>query len=191
MAALSVPRLAPGIGLSTPTTEVPCLIYHWQARKCIDPVAGVVYGASGTPVGGVCADGYVRLGENGRGYLYAHRLIYEAVHGPIPEGLYVDHKNGCKSDNRISNLEAVTPSENLLRAFEQGLRRLGGQMRHSKLTPSLVRQIRKTIGAIATREWARRLKVDPATVRAVRQGTTWRHVPMRGRLPSRPRWRRQ
>ena len=190
MAALSLP-LDPGIGLATPTAEVVGLIYHWQSRKCIDPAAGVVYGASGVPVGGVCADGYVRLGENGRGYLYAHRLIYEAVLGLIPAGHYVDHKNGCKSDNRIANLEAVTPSENLLRAFERGVRQIGDQMRHSKLTPTLVRQIRNTTGTIATREWARRLKVDPSTVRAVRQGTTWRHVPMRGRLPSRPRWRRQ
>lgn len=184
-------RLHPHLGLCKPALTVRGLMLHTESRRSVDPKAGVVFGIAGAPIGGVCADGYVRLGQSASPHLYAHRLIYEAVHGSIPPGHYIDHKNGKRADNRISNLEAVTPSENLLRAFERGVRRIGEQMSHSKLTPDLVRQIRMTAGKIATREWARRLNVDPSTVRAVRKGTTWRHVPLRGRLPSRPRWRHQ
>ncbi len=36
-----------------------------------------------------------------------HRLVWEAVHGKIPEGVVVHHINGIRSDNRIENLIAL------------------------------------------------------------------------------------
>lgn len=42
-----------------------------------------------------------------------HRLIWEHVHGQIPDGKEIDHINGNRSDNRISNLRLVSRSENL------------------------------------------------------------------------------
>ena len=42
----------------------------------------------------------------------AHRLIWEMVVGPIPKGMQIDHINGKRSDNRISNLRLVTQAEN-------------------------------------------------------------------------------
>ena len=42
----------------------------------------------------------------------AHRVAYCIVHGSIPEGLEIDHINRVGTDNRISNLRAVTRSEN-------------------------------------------------------------------------------
>ena len=47
-------------------------------------------------------------------------LVSHAVHlawiGPIPDGFVVDHLNGVTTDNRASNLQAVTPAENARRA---------------------------------------------------------------------------
>ncbi len=43
---------------------------------------------------------------------YSHRLIWEYVNGEIPCGMFIDHINGCASDNRISNLKLVTPAQN-------------------------------------------------------------------------------
>ena len=40
------------------------------------------------------------------------RLVYEAFNGPIPEGLQVNHINEDKSDNRLENLNLMSPSEN-------------------------------------------------------------------------------
>lgn len=152
------------------------LIRHEQSGLLVDPKPGKIYGAWGTPIGAICADGYVRLGGRRKGYLYAHRLIWETVHGPIPPGLYIDHLNGRKADNRIANLDAVTPSENAFRAIAAGLVPVGEARAQAKLTDGDVRAIRRTVGEVPTREWARRLGVDPAVVRAVRHGRTWRHV---------------
>lgn len=171
-----------GVGVKPNTPWIRDVIRHEQTGLLVYPKRGVIYGAGGGPVGAVCGDGYVRLGGR-RGYpcIYAHRLIWETVHGPIPANLQIDHLNGRKADNRVSNLEAVTQSQNVLRALAMGLMPRGEEKVQAKLTDEAVRQIRKTVGKVATRKWARILGVDPSVIRAVRQGKTWRHVPMRSR----------
>jgi len=43
-----------------------------------------------------------------------HRLVMLAFVGPKPDGLQINHLNGRKDDNHVSNLEYCTLSENLL-----------------------------------------------------------------------------
>ena len=55
----------------------------------------------------------VALFKNSIGKWYQmHRLVWEAFNGKIPEGLQVNHINEIKSDNRLSNLNLMTPKEN-------------------------------------------------------------------------------
>lgn len=65
---------------------------------------------AGDKAGTIRTDGYVRLRIDGKAR-FAHRLIYFIATGKQPE--YLDHVNGRKSDNRISNLRAATNSENM------------------------------------------------------------------------------
>ena len=46
-----------------------------------------------------------------KGY-YVHRFIYECFNVIIPEGKVIDHINNKKDDNRLCNLQLMTPSEN-------------------------------------------------------------------------------
>jgi len=72
-------------------------------------------------------DGTYRGVDNGHGYKvvsfthfetnervvkYVHRLVFEMFVGPISDDLEIDHINGDRSDNRLSNLRVVSHSEN-------------------------------------------------------------------------------
>ena len=81
----------------------------------------------------------VTLFKNGtRDRQMVHRLIALAFIGPVPQGKQINHKNGIKDDNRLNNIEYVTPSENLKHARKV----LGLQFGNYKLTEKEVSQIR-------------------------------------------------
>lgn len=94
-------------------------IQHEATGLEVDPERGFVFGKRGKRVGYRNKYGYVEVRHQGKCF-HAHRLVYEAVHGPVPPGLIVHHGNGLKHDNRIGNLCAITQRENLLKAVEMG-----------------------------------------------------------------------
>lgn len=69
----------------------------WNWTACLDP------------------QGYGRYNHNRKTKL-SHRLAYEEIVGPIPDGLHLDHL--CKNRRCLNpeHLEPVTPQENLRRS---------------------------------------------------------------------------
>lgn len=59
-------------------------------------------------------NGYGRYSHN-RKVAYAHRVAYEAVVGPIPDGLVIDHLCRTRACVNPSHLEPVTNRINILR----------------------------------------------------------------------------
>lgn len=95
--------------------------------------------------------GYCRVGVHINGgtiILYAHRLVWVAANGPIPKGREINHKDGDKTNNRLSNLELTTHHENLRHCvevigfdFAASARRTVGA--RCKLGPEQVREMRR------------------------------------------------
>lgn len=150
----------------------------------IDTNVGVVYGQKGKPIGSLTSDGYLRLDlrTKGMGHVSVHRLVWETVNGPIPDGLEINHRNGVKLDNRISNLELVTRQGNVRHAWALGLNHavLGEEHHAAVLTDQAVRAIRRRYRRYSrdanARVLAAEFGVGRRTVAEVVESNTWRHV---------------
>lgn len=55
------------------------------------------------------SNGYIRIRYKD-GFYYSHRLIYLMHYGYMPK--YIDHIDGCKTNNLINNLRSCTQQQN-------------------------------------------------------------------------------
>lgn len=186
--AVPGPNGGAGFGVSPGARWNLRLYLHTRRRVVTDPREGVVYGFLGTRIGAAGPDGYERSGRRSpEDEQYIHRIIWESVHGPIPAGLQIDHRNGIRNDNRIANLRLATPQENVAYALRAGSMRRGESAPSAKLTDAIVGRIRKQAGRKKDAAWADELGVDRTTIRSARIGETWRHVKPRPRMQSKKR----
>jgi len=65
---------------------------------------------------GITQDGYLRVCffKNGKAtHPLIHRVVFESFKHPIPADKEINHLNGVRDDNFLTNLECVTHSENI------------------------------------------------------------------------------
>lgn len=77
-------------------------------------------------------DGYVVVSlrhKQASKMVMVHKLVSDAFMGVCPRGLQVNHKDGDKQNSEVSNLEFVTPKQNIRHANETGLRKNNGWAR--------------------------------------------------------------
>lgn len=122
-------------------------------------------------------DGYLRTQFDGKTRT-VHRVIASAFIPVVPGKDYVNHMDGNKQNNNVSNLEWCTFSENLRHAYAAGLKTSRGihNGRH-RLSEDDVSYIRKnyiprdpTYGGKAM---ASRFGVAHQTISAVAKGQNW------------------
>lgn len=110
-----------------------------------------------------------------------HRLVWTYFVGPIPDGLEVNHRNGVKTDNRLANLEVVTPRENKRHAREDTkvtppLAVMRGEAAPAaKLTRAQVVEIRirYSRGGVSQHALGREFGVSQASIFELLHGLTW------------------
>lgn len=107
-----------------------------------------------------------------------HVLVAEAFIGPRPEGHEANHENGRKRDNRGSNLEWVTSTENNRHRCRTLGHNVGTKNPASKLTPRRVRALHRLHedGLTNISELSRRFEVSRPAVRAAIDRRTWAQV---------------
>lgn len=104
---------------------------------------------------------------------YIHKLIAEAFI-PNPEGKpCVNHIDGNKLNNNVSNLEWCTHAENHQHAARTGLK-----PRVAKLTPDDVLKIRRLLQDtdLSYRGIGEMFGVDRTTIYRIKTGRNWSHI---------------
>lgn len=107
--------------------------------------------------------------------VYVHRIVMAAFVGPRPVGMQINHRNADKKDNRLSNLEYCTASENKRHASQLGLCAHGERNGSAKLTAAQVLSIREEVtnGYRNGAEVARKYGVCKSTVNRILRGKNW------------------
>ena len=115
---------------------------------------------------------YVNLRCDGKTKLaYVHRIIAETYVDNPENKEQVNHINGDKKDNRIENLEWVTPKENTQHSIYHGMTPIGEQAHKSKLTLKEVISIRSSNRSDT--ELANKYGVSRAQVYRIKKGLNW------------------
>lgn len=127
--------------------------------------------------------------ESGRGYpavtlsknrhlktTYIHSLVAEAFLPQHDPNLVINHIDGNKWNNTVSNLEWITYSQNNQHAYDNGLKGRGEDFYISKLTEDQVRQIRKEGKYDTYENIAAKYNVSKAAIRCVLLNRTWKHI---------------
>jgi len=131
----------------------------------------------------ICTNGrYCHVGLSGVGVKQTtrsvHRLVCEAFIGPRPANFQINHRNGVKTDNRLANLEYVSPRENSIHAYRNGLSKAREGERHhwAKLTAREAALIRANHAGLTPEQLATVFQVSLPTVYDVQSGRSWKSL---------------
>ena len=113
--------------------------------------------------------------ENVQKTVKVHRVVALTFLPNILNKTQVNHINGIKDDNRLTNLEWATPLENTRHANRTGLTNIKGEKHgRSILKVADVIKIRTSLKSIA--QLARNYKVSESAIRNIIKFRTWKHI---------------
>ncbi|PHE75181.1 endodeoxyribonuclease [Bacillus wiedmannii] len=122
----------------------------------------------------------VHLFKNGKvKFIQIHRLVAQTFIPNLGNKPQVNHINGIKTDNCVSNLEWVTRSENLKHAFANELliAKRGTEHTLSKLNDNDIREIRKmSANGISKMQISKEFNVSRSLISHIVSRKRWKHV---------------
>ena len=125
-----------------------------------------------------CGYARVQLGSSKNKH-FIHRLVAECFLEAKEGNVFVNHKDGNKSNNRVDNLEWCTMKTNNIHAVQTGLRNpvKGESHPQSKLTEkNAIEIIRLLNQGINCTQIGKRFSVDRKTIADIKNGKTWKHL---------------
>lgn len=124
----------------------------------------------------------------GKKYFRVHRLVAQHYIENPENKPFVNHKDGNKTNNAVSNLEWVTHQENMEHAKNFGLIKRAEENSMSILKTSQAEEICKLLQmGYRNIDIAKSLGVSSSSVSSIRYGVTWMHISCKYNIPDRSR----
>ncbi len=117
--------------------------------------------------------------ENKPSWAFLHKVLAECwiVNDCPVSKTQVNHIDGNKQNNCISNLEWVTPSQNQRHAVDTGLKGKGNQLYNSELSDDQVHLICQELQqGCRPKDIADKYETTACIVRKIRDGSTYFHI---------------
>ena len=144
--------------------------------------------------------GYIHINLSAGGVkkqVRVHRVIYISAHGGIPNGMVVDHINGVKDDNRLCNLQILSPEDNSHKAKEDGAyERNSDPEKNSRMVPYEIREeinYFHFIEGVSYKDLAEWYGCSKSTIGNIVKEDDWTRIPYKGKpadqCPDTPRYK--
>lgn len=110
-------------------------------------------------------------------WMSVHRLVATCFIPNLENKPQINHIDGDKANNKVSNLEWVTDKENRDHRYLV-LRNFTGKLNYvtRKLTEEQVRQIPELLKTMRIVDIAKMFNVGPTTISEIKQGRSWREL---------------
>lgn len=157
------------------------ILERFKAKYMPEPNSGCWLWIAATQPPPSLPYGRFRVGGRKGRDLYAHRLSYEIFMGKIPSGLFVLHKCDTPQCVNPSHLFLGTKQDNSDDKMRKGRdRKVNGSSHHNSiLHESDIPRIRQMVSqGYSSREIGLEFGVNKATIKDIRAGRCWRHIPL-------------
>jgi hypothetical protein len=119
--------------------------------------------------------GYGRFTLDGR-RLMAHRVAYELLVGPVPEGMLLLHSCDNRACCNPAHMRPGTNAENMRDMVERGRSASGALNAKTKLSPDDVLYIVANPDRMSGKALAEKFGIAASTVSYIRQGRSWKYL---------------